>query len=211
MRMHRLVGLVAGVVVIGIATASGSLSAQPGSMMMDYEDMGGGIKAHPGAGQRHGMGMMGSGMGHMGMMTGMRPCMGGMPGGGMGHMGMMSVTGDFHMLELDDAQRAEIRKIRSQLRKESLPIMGRVMDEQDKLCDLYAQERRDAKAIGSVYAKIFDMQRQMIEASIEAHNRAREVLTDEQRARAKTKDVRRGMMGGQGRDMGMMGGRMMEQ
>jgi len=196
-------------VVIGIAMVSGPLSAQPGSMMMGHEDMGGGMKGRPGAGPGHEMGMMGSGMGHMGMMTGMRPCMGGMAGGGMGHMGMMGGMGGFHMLELDDAQRATLRKVRSQLRKESLPIMGRIMDEQDKLCDLYAQERRDAKAIGSVYAKIFDMQRQMIEASIEAHNRAREVLTDEQRAQAK--DVRRGMMGGQGRGMGMMGGHMMEQ
>ena len=55
------------------------------------------------------------------------------------------------------------------------------MDEQSQLRKLYRSDTPDAKVIGEVYGRIFDYRRQMIEARIEAHNKKRALLTDEQR------------------------------
>jgi Spy/CpxP family protein refolding chaperone len=146
--------------------------------------------------QGYGMGMMG------GMGSGM-----GMMGGGMGPMGM---------LDLSDEQREAMRGIQRDLAKKQRGLMVQMWDEQDKLVDLYAAETRDPAAIGKVYGKIFDLKRQMIEASIAAGNKMETVLTDEQREQLKTMRHRMGMgrgmgmgyggmMGGMGPGMGMMG------
>ncbi len=56
-----------------------------------------------------------------------------------------------------------------------------MLDEQPKLRDLYAAETRDPKAIGAQYARIFDVRRQMIELTVDLHNRVNAVFTREQR------------------------------
>jgi Spy/CpxP family protein refolding chaperone len=118
----------------------------------------------------------------------------GMGRGGMGYGGMA-------MLDLDDKQRKEMRDIQRELRKKIWSLRGRIMDEQYALADLYDKDTRDAKAIGDIYGKIFNLRRQIIEAAVEAGNKRRAVLSKEQRERL---DDMRGMMGGSG--MGMMGG-----
>lgn len=148
------------------------------------------------------MGMMG-GMGHMGMMGmmgGMGPKMMGGPGMmGMGH-GMMGGMGPLHMLDLSDEQRAKIRSIQENVRKQHWEIMGRIMDESSKLYDLFAADKPDPKKIGSVYGKIFDLKRQMIETSIDARNQMEGVLTKEQHEQLEQ------MHRGRGQGMpGMMG------
>ena len=60
-----------------------------------------------------------------------------------------------------------------------------MFDDETKLRRLYAAQPRDAKAIGAVYGHIFDVRRQMIEATVEASNRAEAVLTEEQREQFK--------------------------
>ncbi|TAM45225.1 MAG: periplasmic heavy metal sensor [Gammaproteobacteria bacterium] len=142
-----------------------------------------------------GMGMMGGGM--MDMMMG-----GGMMGGGMGGMGMMG------MLNLTDEQRGKIRKIEDEQRKKSRDLYGKIEDESVKLRDLYDTDTPDAKKIGAVYDRIFDLKREAIVAGIEARNKARAVLTKEQQEQLKS--FRRGGMGmggyGQrGMGPGMMG------
>lgn len=70
--------------------------------------------------------------------------------------------------------------------------------------DLHAADRPDPKKIGAVYGAIFDIRRQMIESSIDAMNRARDILTREQQARFK--QLRQGcMMGPSGRQEMMSG------
>lgn len=88
-------------------------------------------------------------------------------------------------LELSDEQRAQLRKLKSELRRKNWELMGKAMDEKDKLHNLYAADKRDPKAIGAVYGTIFGLQRQMIEASVETLNRAEALLTAEQRAELK--------------------------
>ncbi len=139
------------------------------------------------------MGIMGNmmGGGHMGMM-------GNMMGGG-GHMGMMD---KYKGLDLSDEQKQQMSDIKYKLRKEHWAIMGQMIDQHAALQKAYAGERPDPAAVGAVYGKIFDLKRQMIEARLKSKNSAKDVLTEEQRAKMKKmKHKRGGMMQGQGGKM----------
>jgi Spy/CpxP family protein refolding chaperone len=131
---------------------------QPGMMDDDMQGM-----------MMGGMDMMGGGMG---MMGGSGMC-GGM---GMMHEGM----GPLRMLNLTAEQRAKINALHDGLRKEHWAIMGKMMDEQAKLRDLFEAEKPDTKKIGPVYDAIFSLRKQMILSRIDAMNSVREVLTKEQ-------------------------------
>lgn len=138
-----------------------------------YGMMGGGM------GYGMGMGMMG-GMGSgMGMMDGMGPGMGGGMGGfGPGMMGM----GPMAMLDLSDAQTAQLQKIQAESMKMHRPLMRRMWDEKKQLWALMKAEKRDPAAIGKAYDKLADLQRQALEAHIDAENKMAAVLTKEQQA-----------------------------
>lgn len=82
------------------------------------------------------------------------------------------------------------------------------MEEKDKLIDLYNTENRDKEAIVKVYSRIFELKKQMIEANIDAGNKARGILTKKQRkelddmeARMHRRSYKGGMMGGMGGQM----------
>ena len=123
-----------------------------------------------------GMGMMDdSDMPMMG--GGMGPGSCGMSGGSMGMMGY----GSFSSLDLTKDQQAKINKIQDELRRQHWAVMGKMMDEQTKLRDLYDEEKLDAKKISAVSDAIHVLRKQMIESRIDAYNRMREVLTKEQR------------------------------
>lgn len=194
------------VLVVATLAASGVVAAQQDSPMMGERDMSatmqpgqmgyGGYGMGPGGG----MGMMGGGM--MDMM------MGGGPGGGMGMMGMggpgmgmmgggmMGGMGPVWMLDLTDDQRGKIEKIQDDVRRKNWDTYGKIMDEQSKLRDLYSGETVDAKKVGAAYAGIAKLQQQVIESSVEAHNRVQAVLTKEQKDQLK--QWSRGGMGGRG-------------
>ena len=137
----------------------------PGSGMMHGGEMSHGMKH--GYDMRHDF-MDGDGMGHH-MMGGYRM------GYGMMSPGMMSGV------ELDRDQRRQMLRIQSELRKQNWALQGKILDAQDQLYELYSEGTLDAKKIGAVYAKIFDLRRQMIESAVNARNRQRAILTDEQR------------------------------
>lgn len=153
----------------------GMMGGQTGGMMGGHM---GGMKCDHMGGMKcdHKGGMMG---GHMGGM------MGGMMGGhGAGMMGAPHM----HMimsLDLNDDQRSKINKLSDELRHNHWATKGLIMDESAKLRDLYAADKRDPSAIGKEYQKIFDLQRQMIEATITTQNRVEELLTPEQRTQLK--------------------------
>ena len=158
------------------------------------------------------MGMMGNKMGgggHMGMMGNMMGGGGhmGMMGnkmGGGGHMGMMGdmMSGGGHMgrmgkykgLGLSDEQTQQMRDIQYKLRKMHWEIMGQMIDQQAALQKAYTGDRPDPAAVGAVYGKLFDLKRQMIEASLTAKNSTRDVLTEEQRVQMKKSKHKRGCM-----------------
>ena len=190
----------------GQAQGSGASGAMPGygpgyGMGMMSGGMGPGYGMGPGMGMMGGgcpMGMMGGGMGPgMGMMNMMGGGMGGFgpgPGMMMGPGMMGGGMGPMAMLDLSDAQTAQLKKIQTESKQKQRTLMRQMWEEQDKLSDLYDAEKRDPAAIGKAYGKLADLQRQALEARIDMDNKMAEVLTKEQKAQMR-RGFGRGMMG----------------
>lgn len=179
-----LVALAIGAGVAGVAVAQtfqgsmgpGMMGGGYGPGMMMGGGQGQGMMGGYGQGQM-GPGMMGGGYGQ------------GMMGGGYGHgmmgQGMMGWQQGLPGISLDDKQRKQHNAIQDDLRRKRWELMGRTMDEQAKLRDLYEADKRDPAAIGAAYQRVFDLRRQMIEATVAAHNKIEELLTPEQRKTAR--------------------------
>lgn len=177
-----------GIAVIALLASAVWAQGMGGWGMMDDNDM---PMMGGGGGMGYGIGMMGDGMGQ-------GPC--GVMGNGMGMMG----SGLFGKLDLTAEQRIKINKIQDDLRRQHWAVMGKMMDEQAKLRDLYEEDLLDVKKITAVSDAIQALRKQMIESRIDAFNRMREVLTKEQREQL-SKLQRGGMMGPGYRRGGMMG------
>jgi len=156
---------------MGPGMMGGGYGAGPGMMGGGMMDMMMGMMMGGGGGY----GMMGPGMmgGGYGMGYGMGP---GMMGGGMGPL---------YMLNLSDAQRDKIEKIRDAERQKHWNIAGKILEEQNKLRDLYQPDEQDPKKIGAAYGNIAKLQQQMIEIHVQANNDAQKMLTKEQREQLK--------------------------
>jgi Spy/CpxP family protein refolding chaperone len=129
------------------------------------------------------MGMMGGYGGGYGMGPGM---MGGYGGGyGMGPGMMGGGMGPLYMLNLSDAQRDKIEKIHDAEHQKHWDITGKILEEQNKLRDLYQSDPQDPKKIGAAYGNIAKLQQQMIEIHVQANNDAQKALTKEQREQLK--------------------------
>ncbi len=113
----------------------------------------------------------------------------GMMGGGM--MGGMGL-GPLQALDLNEQQQTRINQIRDETRRKNWDTMGKLLDEQARLRDLLAAEKRDPAAIGKQSMKLADLRRQLLEASIESHNRIEALLSKEQRDQLRS--YRRGWM-----------------
>jgi Spy/CpxP family protein refolding chaperone len=136
------------------------------------------------------------------------PGMGMMGGGGMGYGMMGGGLGPIWTLDLSDEQRGKINKIQDELHKKNWDTQGKIIEEGAKLRDLYAADTPDPKKISAVYERVFALKRQKIEASIDAHNRMRAVLTKEQQEQLKQWRRGRAPMygpGGMMRNQGPMG------
>jgi len=156
-----------------------------------------------GHGSGYGMGpdMMGGGHGHMGMMGG-----GYGMGSGMGMMDMgsgMMGGGALGTLDLSDEQRTKIEKIHDEERKQHLAVMGKMLDVQSKMRELYAADEPDPKKVGAVYAEMAKLQQQMVETHVQSSNQMKALLTKEQREQLKQQ--RRGGWGPRGEGRGMPG------
>jgi len=166
--LSMLAGALAGV----YGTAAADDRTMPSAGMMHGETGCPGYGTGMMGGMSHGMGMMGGGMG----------------GFGPGMMGMGSI------LDLRDAQTAQLQKIQTDSMKTQRALMRRMWDEQEKLWDLMGEEKRSPAVIGKAYDKFADLQRQALEARIDAENKMTAVLTKEQQAQMR-RGFRRGMMG----------------
>ncbi len=174
----------------GMMGGYGGYGMGPG-MMGGY---GGGSGMGPGmmwGGGGYGPGMMG-GYGGYGVGPGM---MGGYGGYGMGP-GMMGL-GPLGNLDLSDEQRTKINKIFDTEQKQHWAIMGQMMEEQNKLRDLYSVDEPDPKKVGAAYGQIAKMRQQMLETHVQASNQVQQVLTKEQR-----EQLREWNRGGWGSDRG---------
>ena len=174
---------------------------------MDHDMSGGGCRMCSARGRMAGMdkgGDMGMGMGAMPMRE---PDM--MARGMMGPMPMPSAPDAMMrqhrlaMLDLTSEQRAQIDKIQNDTRSRNWDVLGKAMDAQAKLRELYAADKLDAKAIGAAYANYAKAQQQIIEAQAEATNRMIAVLTAEQREELKQPRPKMMRHGAKGEHSGM--------
>lgn len=168
----------------------------PGMMGGGY---GPGYNMNQGGG--YGPGMMGGGYGPgygMNQGGGYGPGMmgGGMGGGyGMGMGGGWGVgMGPMYMLDLTDAQTAQMEKIQTEMQKKHRTLMRQMWEEQEKLGDMYGSDQRDPEMMGKTYSKMSDYQRQMLEIHTEAENKMNALLTKEQKEQLR-RNFGRGMMG----------------
>jgi len=147
-----------------------------------------------GPGMMGGYGGPGQGPYGPGMMRGQGQSYGygpGMMGGMMGGMGL----GPLQALDLNEQQQTRINQIRDETRRKNWETMGKLLDEQARLRDLLAAEKRDPAAIGKQSMKMADLRRQLLEASIDSHNRIEALLSKEQRDQLRS--YRRGWMMGE--------------
>ena len=135
-------------------------SKATGHMGMSQGGMTGNGNMAPGMMGNRGMMMGGGMMGYRGMMRG--GMMGMMHGGMMGGYGMMSMR---HFSKKD---RPKVRKIFSSLRKKNWKLMGQMMDQREKLGELYDADKINKGAILNVYSEMFKLKRKMIEAHLDA-------------------------------------------
>ncbi len=147
-------------------------------MMGNYGPGRGGYGAGAGG---YGPGMMGGGM------------MGGY-GHGYGRGGMMGL-GPLQALDLSNEQLSKINQIQDETRRRNWGVMGKLIDEQSHMRDLFLADKRDPAAIGKQAMKIADLRRQMLEASVDAHNRVEALLNKEQKEQLRNSYRRGWMMG----------------
>lgn len=170
-------------------SASAAETTKPVPPMMQGQASGDGAPC-PGYGPGM-MGGAGTGCGP-GMMKGRMGSGYGMGQGMMGGWG--SGMEPMAMLDLTDAQTAQMEKVQVDMMKQQRTLMRQMWDAQGKLGDLMKAEKRDLTAIGKAYVKLADVQRQALEAHIDAENKMAAILTKEQKAQMH-RGFGRGMMG----------------
>ncbi|WP_237179769.1 Spy/CpxP family protein refolding chaperone [Paraburkholderia sacchari] len=165
-----------------IGKASIALLVGLGVSMMSFADD---RNAPNNANNASGPGMMGDfdgnymGPGMMGFGTPGRGMMGGGMMGGYGcGPGNGSVMGG---LDLTRDQRSRINAIVDQTRKAHWALMGKMLDQQASLRDLYNAPTRDQNAIDKGYKSLRDLRQQMYTTSVDARKRIEAVLTPGQR------------------------------
>lgn len=160
-----------------------------------------------GQGDSGGMGMMGGSM--MDMMMGRESSMGMMGRSGM--MGECTMDGSvmgmglgrvLQVPDLSDEQRETVTSRHRELQRQQLRLQEKALDARFALQDAAAEDMPDPEAVGRALQGVFDVCRQMVEATVAAHNDVRNALTEEQ-LEALTSH-------GPGMDMSGMRGRMMQ-
>lgn len=177
-----------GFIALLLISYSQAVLAQPPGMMrhgMDEDTM---------RYMMQGRGYMGPGYGYqrryMGRMMGGSMWGGSMWGGSMmGDPMMMGSMMDFlYNLDLSKDQREKIRAILKNVRKHHFDLMEKMMDQSDKLADLYDTDKPDPEKIGKVYDDIYKIRREMIQQHIETRNQVYDLLTKEQQEQFREND-----------------------
>jgi len=164
----------AALIIAGAATVTNQASADPeqSNAFPGYGMMGG-----PGMMHGYGMGprmMGGYGMGP-GMMGGYGMGPGMMHGYGMGPC-MMGSNGAFTGTNLNTDQQRKINAIQDDLRHKHWALMGKVLDEQAKMNELYYAVPRDDTQISKSYKTISDLRQEMFESSLKAQKQIDAVI-----------------------------------
>ena len=106
---------------------------------------------------------------------------GGQPGYGQGSWGGPGAMAPYPSWQADTSglsreQAAGIAAIQRDLARREDELARRLWDEQTRLQDMYLRDTPDTRAMGEVYARITELQRQALVARIEAENRIEALL-----------------------------------
>ncbi|MBT4394849.1 MAG: hypothetical protein HOD33_06690 [Acidiferrobacteraceae bacterium] len=112
---------------------------------------------------------------------GMMPQQAMSPGYGMQAMPNQLMAQVFHALQLTEEQLTQIGAIAARARAESTQRMSDIADAFSEVSKVLAVAIPDPAAVGEVYGRIFDLQRQSIESSIQVYHDQVEVLDQKQR------------------------------
>jgi Spy/CpxP family protein refolding chaperone len=112
---------------------------------------------------------------------GMMPQQAMSPGYGMQSMPNQLMAQVFHALQLTEEQLTQIGAIAARARAESTQRMSDIADAFSEVSKVLAVAIPDPAAVGEVYGRIFDLQRQSIESSIQVYHDQVEVLDQKQR------------------------------
>jgi len=172
------------------AVAAAVLAAPVWAQSQDHE------KHHPGEPAAQpapgtGGGMMGGGMMGGGMMGGgmMNPAMmqggmmghgmmaGGMMGRGMGHGALLEQLG------LTEEQQAKVQPIHDEMQQKHWELMGKIMQERNKLRDALSGPKTDRPAAEAAFKRTSALREQMFAARLEAHAKLEAALSPEQRTK----------------------------
>jgi len=102
-------------------------------------------------------------------------------GGAFGRMGASYGLGPLWKLDLSDAQRVQVKKITDDLRRIHWAAMGRVRDAQERLREAEVSAEPDPKKVGAAYGEVSRLRQEMLEATVQARNQVRSILTPAQR------------------------------
>ena len=105
--------------------------------------------------------------------------MGGYGGYGMGP-GMMGGYGAY-ALGLDADQRGKIAGIWNSTTNKAWPILGQLREQYFRFSQLMAETSPDKATVNKVYARIGELQRQLLDQRLDARKQMLEVLTPDQR------------------------------
>ena len=103
------------------------------------------------------------------------------PGYGMQAMPNQLMAQVFQALQLTEEQLTQIGTIAARARGESTQRMSDIADAFAEVSKVLAVVIPDPAAVGEVYGRIFDLQRQSIESSIQVYHDQVEVLDQKQR------------------------------
>ena len=116
-----------------------------------------------------------------GMVPMMMPQQAMSPGYGMQAMPNQLMAQVFQALQLTEEQLTQIGAIATRARAESTQRMSDIADAFAEVSKVLAVAMPDPAAVGEVYGRIFDLQRQSIESSIQVYHDQVEVLDQKQR------------------------------
>ena len=103
--------------------------------------------------------------------------MGGMGPGMMGGMGPGMMGGNT-LSSIDEESRNKINSELDSLRLKSWEISGLVLKEAPALRKALSEELPDPAAVGAIYANLFDLKRQLLEAQLTTSNTIKGIVKD---------------------------------
>lgn len=99
----------------------------------------------------------------------------------MGGLHMMTWSAAARILDLNDQQRNQIARIQDEVREKQWVLLGKLRDERFQLERILRSAGAEAVVVGEQYAKVADLQRQLLELSVGSRNSVDALLNQEQR------------------------------